>query len=363
MKKVLLVLMAVLMVTAVFAGCAKTAEETPAKTTDAPAEAPEEKPEDKPEELEGDFNPADQAIGVVMYPTSNPTVAVMAAGFMDTATKLGYEALLIGGDTSDAAIVYSMIDATIAQYDNLKAIAFNAGDETGWKKVKEVTDKGIAVVCCWNTITDEVLDSYGINKDLMLGWYAPAPLDYGYEAGLAMGEAVGGKGTVAVTESAFNETEDNAAAGFKKAIEENFPDIKLLDPQVEGLETVNAIGTITSIIQANPDLVGAYGTTGTSIQSWSAAKENTGWDGYIIGMDFTAQNLDLVESGAAYAIVAQPIYDAWGACATHIDAWLRGEDGDLKFDNPYPSPIIYKDDVPEYRAIIENISVYQSVEL
>ena len=366
MKKVLLIMVALVMVLAMVVGCAKTeapvADAPAADEPAADAPAADEPAADEPA-ADGEFNPADYAIGIVTYPTSNPTVAVMAAGFMDTATELGYDALLIGGDTSDAAIVYQMLDATIAQYDNLKAITFNAGNETGWKKVKEITDKGIKVICCWNTISDEVLNTYGIEKDMMLGWYSPNPIEYGYEAGKAMGEAVGGKGTIAVTESAFNETEDNAALGFKNAITELYPDIKLLDPQVEGLEAVAAIGTITSIIQANPDLVGAYGTTGTSIQSWSAAKDNTGWEGKIIGMDFNAQNLDLLEDGHAYAIVAQPIYDAFKACALHIDAHLRGEDGDLLFDNYYPSPVIYAADVPQYKELISGISVYESVKL
>lgn len=303
-----------------------------------------------------EFDPSKYTMAVYLWPTSNPTVAVMAAGFMQTAVELGYNAMVIGGDISDPALGFQMVDSALAQHD-LAGMTYNATEETAWKKLKEITDAGVPVVCIWNRVTQENLDLYGVDPNMVLGWYAPDAADYGYECGLVMGEACDGKGTLAVTQSMFNETEDAAAAGFRKAIAEKYPDMVVLDTQLEGLETVAGISVITAIIQGNQDLVGAFGTTGTSAQTWAAAKKNTGWDGKMIGMDFTAQNLDLLENGDIFGIVAQPIYSAFGECAKQIDRYLRGQE--MIFDNPYPSPIIYKDDVPQYRELISNIPVYQ----
>ena len=350
MKKVLALSIALIMVCSMVIGCGAKAEEAA-----APAAA-----EAKAEE----FDPSKIAIGTCSWPTSNPTVAIMAAGFMDRAIELGYEALLLGGDTSDMAVAYQDIDSVIAQHDNFKCLEMNASDEIGWKKVKEITDQGVHVVCCWNIITDETLEKYGIAREMMLGWYAPNAYDYGQAAAKDMAEKVGHKGVIAVTESSFNETEDNAAKGFMDYIKDNEKDMSCLDPQVEGLEAVAAISKVASIIQANPDLVGGYGTTGTSAQSWAGAAEQTGWKGAIIGMDFNAQNLDLLKAGKIYAIVAQPIYDAFKECANACDAFLRGEDVQSKWTDTsgyMDSPIIHQADADKYIEMISNISVYKSV--
>ncbi len=350
MKKIFIVLTALIMAVVMLAGCSQNAATDPVKS-------------DVPAASDGDFDPSKSAIAICTYPTSNPTVAVMAAGFMEAAEELGYQALLLGGDTTDQAVAYQDIDTAIAQYDNLKCIALNAYDEIGWKKIKDITDKGIRVCCVWNNVTDEILNEYGINREMIIGWFAPNAYNYGQAAAKDMAEKANHKGVIAITESRFNDTEDAAAKGFADYIKENEPDMSTLDPQVEGLETVAAIGTITSIIQANPEIVGAFGTTGTSAQSWAGAKEQTGWDGIIIGMDFNAQNLDLLESGKVYGIVAQPIYDAFKEAAYTCDKYLRGEDvsGWTDESGYMDSPLIHQADAAKYKELISNISVYKSV--
>ncbi len=351
-----MVIVALMLAAMMLIGCS----EQPAASQD------DTKPSDEPKATEQtgteDFDPSQYAIAICTYPTSNPTVAVMAAGFMDKAEELGYQALLLGGDTNDQAVAYQDIDMAIAQYDNLKCIAMNAYDEIGWRKIKDVTDAGIHVCCVWNPVYDSQLEQYGIDRDMIIGWYSPDAYSYGEAAAKDMAEKVGHKGLIAITESQFNDTEDAAAKGFIDYIAKNEPDMKTLDPQVEGREAVAAIGTVTSIIQANPDIVGAYGTTGTSAQSWAGAKDQTGWDGVIIGMDFNAQNLDLLESGKVYGIVAQPIYDAFSEAAITCDKFLRGEDVTWTEDSGFmESPLIHQADAAKYKELIGNISVYKSV--
>ncbi len=45
----------------------------------------------------------------------------------------------------------------------------------------------------------------------------------------------------------------------------------------------------------------------------------------IIGMDYIRQNLDLVKSGAAYGIVAQPLYEESAKVAELLGALAKGE--------------------------------------
>lgn len=304
-----------------------------------------------------DYDPSDKYLGIVCYPSSNTTIAVWMTGFLQTAEELGYQPLYIGGDTTDAAAVEQMIDGVIAQYDNLAGVALCINSETRWNMANKFMDAGIPVVDGWTVLTDEAIATNAHNPEMLVGWYGIDSTAYGYNAGLVIGEAAEGKGTVAITQSAFGDNENAAAEAFTKAINENYPDMKVLDPQVESTDVTQGVGVVTSLLQANiGDLVGAFGTTGTSPQTWSQAAEDLGWEGYVIGMDATSANLDILEQGGVYGLVAQPIYDLWAECARHLDAYLRGEE--VQFGNYSDAPVILADAVPQYREILGGVDTY-----
>ena len=366
MKRTLLITLCLLIViVTAFAGCTNgdTVEESDETTTDETVDTTEvtdssnDSSEDSSEDT-GEFDPSDYHIGIVTYPSSNTTIAVWVAGFMQTAEELGFKGLYIGGDTTDPATVEQMIDSAIAQYDNLVGVAIPINSETRWNMAKKFTDAGIYVVSGWTPISVDDYETNGIDGDYVLGYHATDSYTYGYEAGIVMGEACNGAGTVAVTQNSFNDTEDEAARGFTEAITEKYPDMIVLDPQVESADVTQGISVVTSLIQANfGELVGAFGTTGTSPQSWSTAAESTGWEGVIIGMDATSANLDILESGGVYAIVAQPMYDAWSECAKHLSDSLTGANT-YEYDNFVESPIIYADDAEEYRDLLKGVDTY-----
>lgn len=353
-RRVAAFLCTLILAASMFTGCASTAgDKTPEDTS--------VKPEEAAKPAEGEAGPDEKYLGIVCYPSSNTTIAVWMAGFLSTAEELGYKPLYIGGDTTDAATVEQMIDSAIAQYDNLAGVALAISSETRWNMAKKFTDAGIPVISGWNAVDPAEFDTYGVNGDYMIGYYATAPYEYGYEAGKVLGEAVGGKGTIAITQNTFNYTEDAASDGFRAAIKEFYPDIKVLDTQVESADVTTGIGVVTSIIQANfSDLVGAFGTTATSAQSWSTAAKNTGWTGKIIGMDATSANLDILEAGGCYGIVAQPMLEVWSNCAKHLDAYLTGSDDGYEFENYVESPIIFAEDVEEYRNLLNGLDTYES---
>ena len=194
-----------------------------------------------------EYDPSDKYLAIVCYPSSNTTIAVWMTGFLQTAEELGYQPMYIGGDTTDAAAVEQMIDSMIAQHDNIAGVALCINSETRWNMAKKFSDAGIAIVDGWSIINDADLDTYGINRDLFTGWYGIDSGAYGYEAGVVIGEAVGGEGTVAITQSSFNDNENAAAAGFVKGITENYPDMKVLEPQAESTDVTQGVGVVTSL--------------------------------------------------------------------------------------------------------------------
>ena len=98
------------------------------------------------------------------------------------------------------------------------------------------------------------------------------------------------------------------------------------------------------IIQAHPDIIGAFGTTGNSPITWADAATKAGYaDGQlvIVGMDATEGNLDYLEAGKVTAIVAQPLYDEAHLTMEYLDKIFRGEEVPEWTD--LEAPIVTKD--------------------
>ena len=122
------------------------------------------------------------------------------------------------------------------------------------------------------------------------------------------------KGSIGVTENGFNVTEDMVAKVFKESMNKYCPDLTVLDVQLEGAEPTHAIAVAVSIIQANPDIVAGFSTTGGGPTTWAGAQKETGKKLVAVGMDYTRVNLDLVKSGQVFGVVAQPLYEEnWGS--------------------------------------------------
>jgi ribose transport system substrate-binding protein len=121
-------------------------------------------------------------------------------------------------------------------------------------------------------------------------------------------------GSVGVTENGFNVTEDMVAKVFKESMNKYCPTLKVLDVQLEGAEPTKAIAVAVSIMQANPDIVAGFSTTGGGPTTWAGAQKETGKKLVAVGMDYTRVNLDLVKSGQVFGIVAQPLFEEnWGS--------------------------------------------------
>lgn len=85
----------------------------------------------------------------------------------------------------------------------------------------------------------------------------------------------------------------------------------VVEEKADGMLLWSAAATkVVGIINANPDIVGAFGTTAGSAQSWTKAMEMTGrTDLVIIGVDVTAENLDVLENGPITGLMCMPLYD------------------------------------------------------
>jgi len=277
----------------------------------------------------------------------HPVHRLMQAGFLDKCKELGYICEVVGDPSAtnwDIPATLPLAEAALARtkYD---AIGVYGPDPAIYSYISKLAKEGFPVVT-WHVLPPE-----GTVEGLKAATGEDI-VNAGTNAAIAIGDKLGGKGTVALTQGASNDTENAMAGAFRATIAEKYPDIKVLDTQMEGFEPSAAEGKAIAILQGNPDVTAAFGTTGNSIQTWSGAARKAGRDVVIIGMDYIRQNLDLVKSGAAYGIVAQPLYEESAKVAELLGDLAQGKT--VTYLNPLPAAVITAADLDPYYKMLES---------
>lgn len=277
----------------------------------------------------------------------HPVHRLMQAGFLDKCKELGYICEVVGDPSAtnwDIPATIPLAEAALARtkYD---AIGVYGPDPAVYSYITKLAKEGFPVVT-WHVLPPE-----GTVEGLKAATGEDI-VNAGTNAAIAIGDKLGGKGTVAVTQGASNDTENVMSDAFRKTIAEKYPDIKVLDTQMEGFEPSAAEAKAVAILQGNPDVNAAFGTTGNSIQTWSGAARKAGREIVIIGMDYIRQNLDLVKSGAAYGIVAQPLYEESAKVAELLGDLAQGKE--VTYLNPLPAGVITAADLDPYYKMLES---------
>lgn len=277
---------------------------------------------------------------------NHPVHRIMQAGFLAECKKLGYTCDIVGNPsatTVDIPASLSLADAALAS-KKYAGVGIYGFDPQMYPYIKKVHDQGYPTVS-WHI---------ALKQGTVPGLDATTgcnPTDYAKAAAEAMGKAIGGKGTVAVTEGSFNTLENSVAKQFAQTMKEKYPNVKVLAPQEEGFEPSKAQAKAVSIIQGNQDVVGAFSTTGGGPETWANAQRQAGRKLTIISMDYVRQNLDLVKSGQVYGLVAQPLYQEGAKTADLLAQMAEGKK--VPYYNYLPAPVITKQDLTKYYDLLD----------
>jgi ribose transport system substrate-binding protein len=277
----------------------------------------------------------------------HPVHRLMQQGFLDKCKELGYTCEIVGNPSAtnwDVAGTLPLAEAAISR-TKFDAIGVYGPDPAIFPFISKLAREGFPIVT-WHVLPPE-----GTVEGLKAATGEDIP-NAGSNAAIAIGEKLGGKGTVAITQGASNDTENLMSDSFRKTLAEKYPDIKTLDTQMEGFEPSAAEAKAVAILQGNPDVNAAFSTTGNGIQTWSGAARKTGRDVVIIGMDYIRQNLDIVKAGGAYGIVAQPLYEESAKTAELLAALAEGKT--VPYLNPLPAATITAKDLDPYYKILES---------
>ncbi|MDQ1710485.1 MAG: ribose transport system substrate-binding protein [Frankiaceae bacterium] len=127
------------------------------------------------------------------------------------------------------------------------------------------------------------------------------------EAAKHLSEAIGGKGKVGlIIHDQTSRTGIDRRDGFVEWMKTNSPGITLLDPQYGGGDQAKSADIAKSIIAANPDIKGMYGSNEGSAIGLVKGVEESGKKGIaIVGFDSGKAQIDAINSGLMLGAVTQ----------------------------------------------------------
>jgi ribose transport system substrate-binding protein len=240
-----------------------------------------------------------------------PYIAIVSKGFQHQfwqAVRAGAEQaaeefdvdITFEGPDTEADVEQQIQQLQVALDKNPAAIGFAALDsQAATPLLQQAEAAGIPVVA---------FDS-GVDSDIPVTTAATDNLAAAAEAAKQMVEAIGGEGKVAlIVHDQTSLTGVQRRDGFVEYIEENAPDVEIVEIQYGGGDQAESADLAKAIIAAHPDLKGIYGSNeGSAIGVVQAVKELGLPDGQliIIGFDSGKAQTDAIRDGLMYGAITQ----------------------------------------------------------
>jgi ribose transport system substrate-binding protein len=240
---------------------------------------------------------------------------------------------IVAGDRHTADVFGIAIEAAVAQ--NYDGIACLAGDEGMIPFIQKAVDARVAVATYNSETNKESARVFFIGAD---------NYQQGRDCGEKMAQLIGGKGKVAVITGFFAvEAHELRRKGFKDAIAEKYPDIKIVG-EVENTDLADIAYTqAMDFMSSIPDLSGIYITASGQFGAANAVKDN-GKKGVVkvVCHDFLPETMGLVKEGVIQALIDQSTKlqgrDVVIRLYNYIVGGVIPPAGKLLLDTPFATP-------------------------
>ncbi len=123
----------------------------------------------------------------------------------------------------------------------------------------------------------------------------------GYAAADALAEKLGGKGELAVLENPGQLNHELRVRSFKKRIETNWPDMKVVAQTATNQDTAKSYSAVITMLQAHPNIKGIFAPEGNSGQGAAQAAIYLDQGIKVMCCDYNENILDLIEDGKMFA--------------------------------------------------------------
>ncbi|MGI6161082.1 MAG: sugar ABC transporter substrate-binding protein [Christensenellales bacterium] len=276
---------------------------------------------------------------------THPVHKTVQLGFVEAARELGYDTEIVGSDTAYGPDFITAVESALSRQPDGIIIW---GDDASHELIKKCKAQGVYTVA--PHFLHSKTDIPELDANLLSN-----PSAYGAACADEMAAALKGRsGSIAITQGSYNIEENAAANAFSKRLKQIAPQLSVLDPLPENFDVSSATSDCTTIIKANQDLIGVFGTSGNSAAAWALAVSASGLSKgqlIIIATDYTDQSISLLSGGDIHAIVARPLYEAGEASVSILDRLING------IEAPYlvelPAPIVTSSGVERYSDIIK----------
>lgn len=146
------------------------------------------------------------------------------------------------------------------------------------------------------------------NSEVQIATVASDNTGMGEQAAKELIALTGGKGDVAIVAAGETGTAALRRDGFKAYIEANAPEMKVVDIQNGESDPAKSRDKAQGILQANPNLVGLFGTDDDSTIACADEVAAKGMATKVVGIDASPDVLTLLDQGKIHGVVVQNPY-------------------------------------------------------
>ena len=211
-------------------------------------------------------------------------------GMKQAAKQLGVKAVFTGTPDYDINKEVSVFQQVLTM-DPAGIIVHPMEPSSFIDPINNAVEQGIAVVTL-------AADSPESNRH---AYVTSDNVKEGYAAADALAEKLGGKGELAVLENPGQLNHELRVRSFKKRIETNWPDMKVVAQAASNQDTSKSYLAVVTMLQAHPNIKGIFTPEGNSGQGAAQAAIYLDQGIEVICCDYNENILDLIEDGKMFA--------------------------------------------------------------
>lgn len=218
-------------------------------------------------------------------------------GFKDAARQLGVKTQCVGAPNDAIDDQIAVLEQTIAQQPAGISLAVTDGSSFG-SVVQSALESGIPITTTDNKIEEaNALMFMAYDDDAM----TKVAADH-------IGNALGGKGKIAILEVVGQANLEKRAAAFKANMAHYWPDIEIVGSANSGHDELQGAADTASFLTSNPDLAFVYTLNPTSAMGAATAIKEAGSNCRIITMDVNENVIDYIKEGGIDAAIMPDSY-------------------------------------------------------
>lgn len=252
---------------------------------------------------------AQEDITIALIPglTTDAFYITMERGAQHAADALGIELLFQGAPEFNPTLQVPVLDAVIGRGPD--AILIAPTDKVQLiEPLRQAIAAGIPVITVDTFIDDGMYQDGSGDGDFPLSYIASDNVLGGRIAARALAEAIGGSGSVYVSNVKPGiSTTDQREEGFKLELAEHFPDITVLETQYNDDDANKAASQFEAVFARNPDLGGVFGANLFSAVGAANGVRSSGVSGQVrvVAFDAPQSIVDDIKSGLVDMAIAQ----------------------------------------------------------